>query len=302
MLILSIFLNLVLCYNLHNSHLYLGEFYMKRKKQKIFGILCAILMVVSLVSMFSSVSAATDEQTSETYYYQEGNLYITETENELKFETIIAIPSNDINSSENDWRATEYLALKGSLSGGNGNINAKINRIAGGVHPCNVTAELQRKQTGGSWKTVESKKIYSTGSPTTISVSTGNQTSYWRLILKGTVQNQTLPTTISPDNIIFNKKGVKYPDFKEVYSNRKMAVPPTNYAVNPQHRPSNIREKYIAYFRKQYSLTNKLPNNFDNYQVHHVRPLQYGGSNDFSNLMLLPTTFHTSMTTWWKSY
>ena len=41
---------------------------------------------------------------------------------------------------------------------------------------------------------------------------------------------------------------------------------------------------------------------FSLYDVHHIKPLAYGGSNDYSNLIHLPKATHTSVTSWWAGY
>lgn len=38
------------------------------------------------------------------------------------------------------------------------------------------------------------------------------------------------------------------------------------------------------------------------YDVHHIRPLAYGGSNAYSNLIHLPKATHTQVTSWWAGY
>ena len=102
----------------------LGGVFMKRKSQKIFGFLCAILMVISFVSIFSSVSAKTDNQTSEIYYYQDGNLYITESETEIQGSFLSDFSDKSLHSNV-DW----------VLTGKNGNINLTLTPV-GKIKQC----------------------------------------------------------------------------------------------------------------------------------------------------------------------
>ncbi|WP_409978469.1 HNH endonuclease signature motif containing protein [Anoxybacteroides rupiense] len=39
------------------------------------------------------------------------------------------------------------------------------------------------------------------------------------------------------------------------------------------------------------------------YEVHHIRPREYGGNNDYSNLIPLPSSFHRKVVNpWWTNY
>ena len=37
-------------------------------------------------------------------------------------------------------------------------------------------------------------------------------------------------------------------------------------------------------------------------QIHHIKPLKYGGKSVNSNLIPLPKATHTQFTTWWAQY
>ena len=38
------------------------------------------------------------------------------------------------------------------------------------------------------------------------------------------------------------------------------------------------------------------------YDIHHIKPRQYGGSNSFDNLTPVQKNTHDTLDTWWKSF
>ncbi|WP_050748940.1 HNH endonuclease [Shouchella clausii] len=43
--------------------------------------------------------------------------------------------------------------------------------------------------------------------------------------------------------------------------------------------------------------------NWDTYNIHHIIPLKYGGTNAMNNLFHLPRDFHQKKATlWWSAY
>lgn len=38
------------------------------------------------------------------------------------------------------------------------------------------------------------------------------------------------------------------------------------------------------------------------YDVHHIIPREYGGTNDYSNLIPLAVSDHRTVTSWWVNY
>ena len=250
--------------------------------------------------MFSSVSAATDQ----TYYDPEGGFYLTEKDNELEFEAVISL------DPEATTTATETLAFKGDIVGnGSGTITAQVYQTAGSNHPCHLNMQLQRKQTGGNWTKVAERTIGYTANRTNISVSTNNKTSYWRIVLSGTVGNQKLNTYFNKDNMIFNRKAVLYPAFTDVYVDpgtfRTVPIPATNYQIVPESQRvsrAGVRERYIKDYKASFPLSPVSIANFLGFEIHHIIPIQYGGTNVNSNLIALPTTTHKKYSAWWINY
>ncbi|WP_337969580.1 HNH endonuclease signature motif containing protein [Virgibacillus salexigens] len=138
--------------------------------------------------------------------------------------------------------------------------------------------------------------------------------------------------TVGP--ILANKKAFEYPcryfDPREVnvpgqchggdfttqllyadpYSDKVMFTPDTTTMsqVPPEDRvPWNneLRGEYIAEYIDRYGDPTKKDPDFawKDYDIHHIIPREYGGSNYFNNLIPLKREFHSqNVTPWWTNY
>lgn len=67
-----------------------------------------------------------------------------------------------------------------------------------------------------------------------------------------------------------------------------------------------------TYWQAPYTAINRTGNILDlygdpkrdwsNYQIHHIQPRTYGGTNDVSNLIPIPSTQHALITSWFNGY
>ncbi|MEK5501418.1 HNH endonuclease signature motif containing protein [Bacillus sp. FSL M8-0168] len=102
-----------------------------------------------------------------------------------------------------------------------------------------------------------------------------------------------------------NKKPALYPHAKDSHTKQVMGAPAdANMKVVPkdkrEDRDPNLRKKFKKWYIKKYG---EPKWNWDNYEVHHVIPLKYGGSNDMSNFFPLEKKFHQkTVTPWWSAY
>lgn len=92
-------------------------------------------------------------------------------------------------------------------------------------------------------------------------------------------------------------------DFYHTDPNSKVKIeePQTNWSINQQNRPSNLNKTYQDTYNKTYGTNIKVGSDVK-IDVHHVRPLKYGGSNNMSNLVHIPTSFHSKITGWFSGY
>lgn len=105
------------------------------------------------------------------------------------------------------------------------------------------------------------------------------------------------------NNLLFNKKANQYPE----YTDSKSGI----YAVPPYYTylKAEVKDTWTTYKRDKYRqwyadtyYAGKVPWNWKDYNIHHIRPLQYGGLSDNGNLIPLTIEQHNKFTTWWKSY
>lgn len=87
--------------------------------------------------------------------------------------------------------------------------------------------------------------------------------------------------------------------FNDSASGKSLPKPPANYTKGQTStRPSNLADTYYTTYTNNtgISLVRSL------YDVHHIKPLAYGGNNNYSNLIHLPKATHTKVTGWWAGY
>lgn len=105
-------------------------------------------------------------------------------------------------------------------------------------------------------------------------------------------------------NNLYNKKAILYPKYTCPISGRTVAMA---YCTTFEKTPTynwNGRAKYIKYFNDTYN-GGKDPWNWDNYEIHHIRPKGFGGDSAYSNLFPLPKypfNIHNDFTQWWRNY
>jgi len=82
-------------------------------------------------------------------------------------------------------------------------------------------------------------------------------------------------------------------------SGKTLGKPRADYVKNTIHkRPSNLNTTYYNEYKRRYGVT--LDSSL--YDVHHIKPLAYGGDNSFSNLIHLPKSIHKTVTSWFSGY
>lgn len=175
----------------------------------------------------------------------------------------------------------------------------KVVKVSGKIPSGKINLYLYNKKTGDLLYTKQAEKEnIKVTSTTNVSVSKDvTATRFWKMKLKGSVG--TIDINGTKKSGLLNRKANKYPAEKEVYTKRVPEVPPTNLKKDPNERERHFRDNYIKWFEKKYPKANVT---WSNYEIHHVRPLAYGGSNDISNGIALKPEQHRKYTTWWVSY
>ena len=78
------------------------------------------------------------------------------------------------------------------------------------------------------------------------------------------------------------------------------AVWPVVAAANRDSWTTSQRTQYRTWYEKTYNNGNAM--DWTDIQIHHIKPLKYGGKSVNSNLIPLPKTIHTQFNTWWAQY
>ena len=114
-------------------------------------------------------------------------------------------------------------------------------------------------------------------------------------------------TSIDEDGIPTNKLGQRYPRVIDPRTGQNIPFPEGPLSLVPPEQRTKYdrgrdRAKFIAEWQERgYP---RAPNNWDGdlTEVHHIRPLKRGGTNDFWNLVPLPIEVHRQFTDYWRSY
>lgn len=134
-----------------------------------------------------------------------------------------------------------------------------------------------------------------------------DSTGYYFLEAKHTIKNifgMTLGTSTSQTSqYLLNTKASLYPFVSDPYSGKVMTEPRADWAYTGSIPwTSTDRGNFIAEYSRRH------PNNGWNWsgeftEIHHIRPRQYGGTNDYDNLIPLEKWFHQGpVEGWWRYY
>lgn len=254
------------------------------------AILIALIMVTCVVM-----------QTAETYAVAElpqaKVVEIASKETDSGIEKILMVS----NGVQRDFVAStaplSITYINVSISGAGSIVRANV-ACSGSAPSTSLTMKLQSLASGGAWATQSYAPGITFRTDKSVSASRmTTQTRYWKVNLSGTFLGKSI--NYNTDAVLFNSKAIRYPFACEIYSGRVLMMPPTNLNVDQTVRDSQFRNKYIIFFEGKYPSA-KL--DWTKYQIHHIRPLKYGGTNSLSNGMAIPNSQHLLLTTWWLNY
>lgn len=102
-----------------------------------------------------------------------------------------------------------------------------------------------------------------------------------------------------------NAKGDPYPQITDPRTGWPVNYPGDGYSVVP--KPDRVvwdGPARAAYIKEWYDRGyGDLPGSWSDYDIHHILPREYGGSNDFNNLVpLLRQQEHVPFSSWWRNY
>lgn len=97
-----------------------------------------------------------------------------------------------------------------------------------------------------------------------------------------------------------NSQGLPYPDV-DVPGYGKVPFPKEPYTPNNTHMRPSFNYSYRQQFRAWWTGQGRpWPNGTVN--VHHIKPLQFGGTNAFDNLVPLKESVHKLFNSWWRNF
>lgn len=293
-------------------------------KKQLKKLLCFTLSVVMVIGM--SVTAFAGELANETeipaveststyigktfYYNADTGETVLENGEPCAFEDAeIEIPISNTEDGVSAYGLEIYLIRGGLQSTRNGTFTWWFNTDCP-TSPINkpnikVTVQLQGDFTTGSsfsnvgspvYHTYKTNAEYGINYTWTSTAKTG----YYRLKYTITDYDNGGSATGYTNKNLWNKTGHIWEfSFSDSASGKSLPTPPANYTKGATStRPSNLAATYYATYTSNTGITL----NSSLYDVHHIKPLAYGGSNNYSNLIHLPKATHKNVTSWWAGY
>jgi len=104
---------------------------------------------------------------------------------------------------------------------------------------------------------------------------------------------------------VLNKVGREYPSVLDPRTGAPIPYPGGGLSKVPvSEQVAWGAKERGAYIKEWYDRGYATPEGgWSGYDVHHIRPREYGGTNDFGNLVPVPRTVHQQeFNTWWQNY
>ena len=102
-----------------------------------------------------------------------------------------------------------------------------------------------------------------------------------------------------------NSVGDPYPEVNDPRTNQPIPAPPDNLQLIPPNQRSswNLTDR-ANFIRQWYEKGYANPKGgWELYDIHHIIPREYGGTNDFDNLVpVLRDTHQQQLNAWWTHY
>lgn len=103
----------------------------------------------------------------------------------------------------------------------------------------------------------------------------------------------------------YNSKGQLYPSVIDPRTGKNIPTPSGNLSiVDKNDRVQWTANERAAYIKEWYDRGYSTPNGgWGEYEIHHIIPREYGGNNDFSNLVPVLRDNHQQLfNRWWLNF
>lgn len=170
------------------------------------------------------------------------------------------------------------------------------NTFAIGFSSIDVTLQLYSTRYSTTLRGTAYDNDLNLGESISVTHTNVSYTAKYYAVVTGTANGGSI--NYSTYHIPFNSRGEKYPtDITSPVTGESL---PYNFSVTLSEIPQSdwvpwnqtIRDQYEAY----------LGEDLTGYDVHHIVPRRYGGTNAYSNLIPLAHPDHSRVTNWWLYY
>lgn len=124
---------------------------------------------------------------------------------------------------------------------------------------------------------------------------------------EGPEQNSKERINSGRNSIETNKLDEPYPQVIDPRTGRPVEFPEgrLNRVPEDQRTPPLTNDEKAQYWRRFFGEGNQLPPGYktEDYDLHHIKPREFGGTNDYNNLVPLRLDVHQEeFSSWWKNY
>lgn len=208
-------------------------------------------------------------------------------------------------SNPNAYSAIGIYYIDVSMTGANGKVYGEA-WSTGGIPSHNIKIDLCKNTTSVfPTEIVDSETTSKLGGIMNLTTVVGNtiNTANWQVNLSGTISGKRF--NYSTYAFAYNKKAVRYPQYTDVESGKEMRFPTLGLKVVDKEQrvrwTDTERKAFKTEYEKRYN--NGKSMDWTGIEIHHIDPREYGGTNNFNNLIPLPKEFHRKqVNSWWKNY
>lgn len=167
--------------------------------------------------------------------------------------------------------------------------------------------ELQRStgSSSGIYSTVAQKTIDEVNYLTNYVLTTSATTGYYRAVVTYTDLNSGRKQTSYTPNNLYNRSAKRWAySYDDPVSGKELAPPRANWSYIPgTSHDGTYRNYYLTQYKSRYGIDLiAIQDPSDPFEIHHQRPLSYGGDSSFDNLIHLPKSLHQQVSGWFNGY